>query len=203
MCRLFGLRGHMCPEPATTTAGGLWLGSVRGLPIKFFNTREHENPFPALADEQRVSGNWTRGNTVFSSSRVPCPRLRGHVDWGGCGSWGRLKVKLPRGELGGFFSAEAGCHGHACVGMPNRYRSMLTQAWAWHPSFVLLRSTSHPSRHSYSLTTGLLSTPSFSISTSTVSPGLRNTGVSRAKPTPEGVPVKIRSPGERVHTPET
>jgi len=52
-------------------------------------------------------------------------------------------------------------------------------------------------------TTGLCSTPSRSISTSTLSPGWRNTGGLRAKPTPGGVPVKMRSPGSSVQTPET
>lgn len=51
--------------------------------------------------------------------------------------------------------------------------------------------------------TRLRSTPSRSISTSTTSPGLRNTGGVRAMPTPGGVPVKITSPGSSVDTCET
>ena len=54
-----------------------------------------------------------------------------------------------------------------------------------------------------SATTGFSKMPSFSISTSTMSPGLRNTGGFRAKPTPGGVPVKIRSPGASVQISET
>ena len=42
--------------------------------------------------------------------------------------------------------------------------------------------------------------PRWSISTSTASPGLSQTGGFRAMPTPGGVPVKIRSPGSRVKT---
>ena len=51
-----------------------------------------------------------------------------------------------------------------------------------------------------SATTGLRSTPNFSIETSTVSPGCKKTGGWRAIPTPGGVPVKIKSPGSSVHT---
>ncbi len=53
-----------------------------------------------------------------------------------------------------------------------------------------------------SATTGFRKMPSFSISTSTRSPGLRNTGGLRAKPTPGGVPVKIKSPGASVQMSE-
>src|SRR5437660_1906270 len=52
----------------------------------------------------------------------------------------------------------------------------------------------------YPCTTGLRNSPTPSISTSTSSPGLRNTGGLRAAPTPGGVPVKIRSPGSSVIT---
>jgi hypothetical protein len=53
-----------------------------------------------------------------------------------------------------------------------------------------------------SATTGLRSTPRPSISTSTVLPGSKYTGGLRAKPTPGGVPVKIKSPEASVHTSE-
>jgi hypothetical protein len=53
-----------------------------------------------------------------------------------------------------------------------------------------------------SCTTGLRKIPIPSISTSTVLPGCKNTGGLRAKPTPGGVPVKIKSPAFSVHTPE-
>ena len=52
-------------------------------------------------------------------------------------------------------------------------------------------------------TTALVSTPICSISTSTRSPGCRNTGGVRATPTPGGVPVKSKSPTSSVHTCET
>ena len=48
--------------------------------------------------------------------------------------------------------------------------------------------------------TGLRRVPRQSISTSTTSPGLSQTGGLRAMPTPGGVPVKIRSPGSSVMT---
>src|SRR5438105_6807382 len=54
----------------------------------------------------------------------------------------------------------------------------------------------HPRSYASS-TTGLRSTPMFSISTSTTSPGLRKIGGLRVKPTPAGVPVAITSPGTR------
>lgn len=46
--------------------------------------------------------------------------------------------------------------------------------------------------------TGFSSVPSPVISIRTVSPGTRNTGGFRVKPTPAGVPVAIMSPGPRV-----
>ena len=49
----------------------------------------------------------------------------------------------------------------------------------------------------YSLTTGFLSTPILSISTSTTSPASRNCGGLRLQPTPAGVPVTSTSPGAR------
>ena len=49
----------------------------------------------------------------------------------------------------------------------------------------------------------LRNVPTPSISTSTTSPGLSQTGGLRAMPTPGGVPVKIRSPGSRVKTFDT
>src|SRR6516225_768816 len=52
--------------------------------------------------------------------------------------------------------------------------------------------------HPPAATTGFRSTPSFSISTSTTSPGLRNTGGLRNAPTPSGVPVAMMSPGSKV-----
>ena len=58
-------------------------------------------------------------------------------------------------------------------------------------------SSSHLSERVYSSATGFLRTPTFSISTSTTSPGLRNTGGLRVKPTPAGVPVAMTSPGTR------
>jgi pimeloyl-ACP methyl ester carboxylesterase len=56
------------------------------------------------------------------------------------------------------------------------------------------------SEGNHSCTTGLRSTPSFSISTSTASPLLRKTCGLRVKPTPDGVPVKIKSPTSSVTT---
>src|SRR6266566_2092209 len=47
-------------------------------------------------------------------------------------------------------------------------------------------------------TKGLFNQPTLSITTSITSPGRRNTGGLRAKPTPGGVPVAITSPGSSV-----
>ena len=56
--------------------------------------------------------------------------------------------------------------------------------------------------HPYtSSTTGFVSCPIFSISIVIVSPGFRNTGGLRAKPTPCGVPVRITVPGSSVVLP--
>ena len=59
-----------------------------------------------------------------------------------------------------------------------------------------LPALSQPS--SFSATTSFRRVPSSSISTSTTSPGLSQTGGLRAIPTPGGVPVKIRSPASSV-----
>jgi hypothetical protein len=71
-----------------------------------------------------------------------------------------------------------------------------------HYSTTFVLSTSFASQRHISFTTGLRNMPMRSISTSTTFPGCRNTGGCRAKPTPGGVPVKIKSPRRSVHTPE-
>src|ERR1041385_3099195 len=53
-------------------------------------------------------------------------------------------------------------------------------------------------KKNYGATTSTSNVPLPSISPSTLSPGLRNTGGTRAKPTPEGVPVLMISPGSSV-----
>ena len=55
-------------------------------------------------------------------------------------------------------------------------------------------------KSNYPATTGFRSSPTPSISTSTSSPGFKNTGGLPTTPTPGGVPVKIKSPGSSVTT---
>jgi hypothetical protein len=60
------------------------------------------------------------------------------------------------------------------------------------------RPRSRSPAHSFSSSIGLRSTPTPSISTSQTSPARMNTGGLRAKPTPDGVPVTMMSPGSSV-----
>src|ERR1700754_2659528 len=51
----------------------------------------------------------------------------------------------------------------------------------------------------YGATMSTCRIPMLSTSPSTLSPGFKNTGGTRAKPTPDGVPVLIMSPGSNVN----
>ena len=72
--RIVRLQGRSAKLPQGFIKGAKKIGMAST------TTTGHDNYFMFI--KLRPSGNWTRGNTVFSRFRVPCPRLRGHVDWG-------------------------------------------------------------------------------------------------------------------------
>ena len=62
----------------------------------------------------------------------------------------------------------------------------------------LIAADMTPTKFRYGATMSTCRIPMPSTSPSTLSPGFKNTGGTRAKPTPDGVPVLIMSPGSNV-----